>query len=85
MGLAGSSIPLESRIIAVVDAFDAMVGGPSNTEKRPYRKPLTYDEARAELKRCSGTQFDSTVVKGFLSVLDEEARLRRRSVERSTP
>lgn len=83
-GLAGASIPLESRIIAVVDAFDAMVGGPSKEDTRPYRKPLTYEEARAELRRCAGSQFDAVVVRSFLAILDEEKRpARKRTTEGS--
>jgi HD-GYP domain-containing protein (c-di-GMP phosphodiesterase class II) len=51
-GLKGDEILIEARIIAVVDAFDAM------SSDRPYRKALTNDEVIAELRRCSGTQFD---------------------------
>jgi len=53
-------IPLESRIISVVDAYEAM------TELRPYRVPFTKKQAIKELKRCSGTQFDKKVVKVFI-------------------
>jgi diguanylate cyclase (GGDEF)-like protein len=52
-------IPLGARIIAVCDAFDAMVS------PRPYRTRVTHDEALAELIRCSGTQFDPRVVEAF--------------------
>ena len=72
-GLAGDAIPIESKIICVVDAFDAMVGGPAKSDQRPYRLPKTVDEARAELVRCSGTQFDKTVVNAFIAILDAEA------------
>lgn len=71
-GLAGEAVPLESRIISVVDAFDAMVGGPSKEERRTYREPMSYEAACAELVRCSGTQFDEYVVMSFLRILDEE-------------
>lgn len=54
--LAGERIPLASRIIAVADAYDAM------TSTRPYRPSLTHEEAVAELKRCSGSQFDPGVI-----------------------
>jgi two-component system cell cycle response regulator len=68
--LAGEDIPLESRIIAVCDAYDAMVSD------RPYRAPLTSVQALAELRRCSGTQFDPEVVDVFGEVLSErELRL----------
>ena len=56
---------LESRIISVADAFDAM------TTDRPYRKALTLDVAIAELSENSGTQFDPDVVKIFTSILEE--------------
>jgi len=59
-GLKGSGIPLIARIIAVADAFDAM------TTNRSYRKGKSAEEAVQELKRCSGTQFDSVIVSAFL-------------------
>lgn len=62
--LRGEEIPLESRIISVVDAFHAMVSD------RPYRKGLSYDFAREELLRCSGSQFDPEIVNAFIRVLD---------------
>jgi HD-GYP domain-containing protein (c-di-GMP phosphodiesterase class II) len=71
-GLVGESIPLESRIISVVDAFDAMVGGPSKEDRRTYREPMSFEAASAELLRCAGTQFDEYVVMSFLRILDEE-------------
>jgi two-component system, cell cycle response regulator len=55
-------IPLTARIVAVVDAYDAM------TSTRPYRATLTPDEAIAELRRCAGTQFDPTVTDAFITV-----------------
>jgi len=59
-GLKGQGIPLFSRIIGVAEAWDAMVSG------RPYRKPVSVEEAIRELERCSGTQFDPEVVRVFL-------------------
>lgn len=55
-GIAGVEIPRESRTIFVVDAFDAM------TTDRPYGEILSAEEALAELRRCSGDQFDPVVV-----------------------
>ena len=60
-GIKENEIPLESRIISITDAYDAMVSS------RPYKKSkFTKDEAITELKRCSGTQFDSEIVKIFI-------------------
>ena len=59
-GLAGEQIPLEARIIAVVDSFSAMVS------ERPYRHALSVEDACAELERCAGTQFDAEVVRAFV-------------------
>lgn len=59
-GLAGEDIPLEARIIAVADSFDAM------TSERSYRSGLSQEEAIAELMRCSGTQFDPQIVAIFV-------------------
>ncbi len=58
-GLAGVNIPLDARIIAVADSFDAMVAD------RPYRKGLSTTEAVRELVRCSGSQFDPEIVDCF--------------------
>jgi putative nucleotidyltransferase with HDIG domain len=68
-GLSDVEIPLESKIIAVVDAFDAMTGGDHPGDKRPYREPITTEQAVVELERCSGTQFDTNVVQAFKYVL----------------
>jgi response regulator RpfG family c-di-GMP phosphodiesterase len=62
--LAGEEISLAGRILAVADAFDAMV------TTRPYRGERARDEARDELVRCSGTQFDPDVVTAFCAALD---------------
>jgi HD-GYP domain-containing protein (c-di-GMP phosphodiesterase class II) len=64
--LAKEAIPLEARILSVVDAYDAMIS------PRVYQKPLSQEEARAELQRCAGHQFDPQVVAAFLRVLDEQ-------------
>jgi diguanylate cyclase (GGDEF)-like protein/PAS domain S-box-containing protein len=62
-GLRGSDIPLGARIIAVCDAYDAMVS------ERPYRASLGSAEAMSELNRCAGSQFDPAVVEVFEEVL----------------
>jgi len=59
-GLRGESIPLLAKIVAVADTYDAM------TTDRPYRKALEKEAAIEELKKCSGTQFDSEVVEAFI-------------------
>ena len=64
-GLAKEAIPFEARIVAVVDAFEAM------TSNRPYRRAMSIAEAIAELKRCAGTQFDPEVVKVAVAVIGE--------------
>ncbi len=63
-GLAGTDIPVEARIIAVVDAFDAMLS------RRPYRDGLSRAEAVAELTRCAGSQFDPEIVDCLVRVLE---------------
>jgi putative two-component system response regulator len=61
-GLAGEDIPVTARIVAVVDAFDAM------THDRPYRSARSVDHALAEITRCSGTQFDPRVAGTFVEL-----------------
>jgi putative nucleotidyltransferase with HDIG domain len=63
-GLKGEAIPLGARIFAVADTLDAMISD------RPYRKALPISAAKAEIKRCSGTQFDPKVVEVFLTLPD---------------
>ncbi|MEX0683946.1 MAG: HD-GYP domain-containing protein [Dehalococcoidia bacterium] len=64
-GLAGQDIPLGARIFSIADAFDAM------TSDRTYRAAMPAEEALAELLRNSGTQFDPTAVRAFLSVYQQ--------------
>jgi putative nucleotidyltransferase with HDIG domain len=61
-GLKGGEIPVGSRIFAVADTLDAI------TSDRPYRKARSFDAAREEILRCSGTQFDPGVVEVFLKI-----------------
>ncbi|HWQ60817.1 MAG TPA: HD domain-containing phosphohydrolase [Negativicutes bacterium] len=60
LGLKEEEIPVECRILAIADAFDAMIND------RPYRRAMTQDEAVAELKRFAGVQFDPELVKVFV-------------------
>jgi diguanylate cyclase (GGDEF)-like protein/PAS domain S-box-containing protein/putative nucleotidyltransferase with HDIG domain len=62
-GLAGEEIPLEARILSVVDVFDAL------THQRSYRKALNREETITELKRGAGAQFDPAVLEAFLALL----------------
>jgi len=64
-GLAGENIPLSARIVAVADAFSTM------TIRRVYRKPVTMEDAKRELGRCSGTQFDPVVISHMLEILSK--------------
>ncbi|HKM42938.1 MAG TPA: HD domain-containing phosphohydrolase [Limnochordia bacterium] len=69
-GLAGEEIPLLARILAVVDAYDAM------TQSRPYREALSSFDAMEELRKHAGTQFDPKIVGLFLELLDQEGELK---------
>lgn len=66
--LTDEEIPIESKIICVVDAFDAMVGTEGASGQRSYREPMTVEEALSELQRCAGSQFDPNVVRAFEQV-----------------
>ncbi|HEX8833458.1 MAG TPA: HD domain-containing phosphohydrolase, partial [Abditibacteriaceae bacterium] len=57
--LKGEEIPIEGRIVAVIDVFDAL------THERPYKKAWSPEEAQAEIERQSGKQFDPRVVEAF--------------------
>jgi HD-GYP domain-containing protein (c-di-GMP phosphodiesterase class II) len=65
-GLKGEEIPIGSRIVSVIDAFDAMVSS------RPYRQGLPFEEAERRLLQASGTQFDARVVERFLPLARAE-------------
>jgi diguanylate cyclase (GGDEF)-like protein len=68
-GLEGDDIPLAARIVAVLDAYEAMRGG------RVYREPRSREECVAAIKEASGTQFDPAVVEAFLNSLDAIERV----------
>lgn len=74
-GLKADEIPLGARIFSVADTFDAI------TQNRPYRKAQSMGAARAEIKRCSGTQFDPEVVGVFLEMPDTVWDDLRRDIE----
>lgn len=63
LGLKGKDIPLECRILAIADAFDAL------TTARPYRSPIGTEEAFDELLKCSGNQFDPLLVEAFVEMM----------------
>ncbi len=65
-GLKGEAIPLLVRIAALVDAYEVMSNG------RPYKKAMPLQTIKAELKKCSGTQFDPELVEIFLSILEAD-------------
>jgi HD-GYP domain-containing protein (c-di-GMP phosphodiesterase class II) len=60
LGLSGDVIPLQSRILSIIDAYDAM------TSERPYRTAKSPEEAMIELRQCAGQQFDPVLVEIFL-------------------
>jgi diguanylate cyclase (GGDEF)-like protein len=65
-GLKGEAIPLECRILAIADAYDAM------TSNRPYRRALSHIEAVNELKRCAAVQFDPQLVDSFINIFEND-------------
>jgi putative two-component system response regulator len=69
--LRGDDIPLEARIVAVADAFDAM------TTNRAYRYPRSPEQAIQELRRCAGVQFDDSVIEAFLQAYGDGSAVHR--------
>lgn len=63
-GLKGEDIPLEARMLALADSFDAM------TTDRPYKNRMSFEDAKKEILRCSGTQFDPDLVPVMVKVID---------------
>ena len=59
--IQGDSIDYLARILTIADSFDAI------TNDRPYQSKRTFEEGFAELRRCSGTQFDPTLIESFIS------------------
>lgn len=73
--LAGEDIPLDGRILAVVDAYDAM------TSSRPYRKAMPFEKAESILLENAGTQWDAKLIKCFFAALDDIHDICSRTVE----
>jgi signal transduction histidine kinase len=69
MGLKGDAIPIGSRILAIIDAYQSM------TSERPYREKLEPEEAALELIECAGAHFDIEVVDAFVDVLTNDGRI----------
>jgi len=65
-GLNEEQIPLISRILSIADAYDVLTNG------RPYRKPVSSEEALREIQQCAGTQFDPRLAGIFISMIEEE-------------
>jgi response regulator RpfG family c-di-GMP phosphodiesterase len=70
-GLSGDSIPLDGRLVAIADAYDAM------TSDRAYRRALPHQFAIEEILRCAGTQFDPELAKAFVRFLEDHRRKAR--------
>ncbi len=66
LGIKAGDIPLQCRMLAIADAFDAMMND------RPYRKAKTLEETIAELRRCAGTQFDPILIEHFLTIIQKQ-------------
>lgn len=74
-GLSGKDIPLQARIIAIADAFDAM------TSHRNYRSALSPERALEELRQCAGDQFDPELVEIFVSMVEEQLQRHEKAYE----
>jgi response regulator RpfG family c-di-GMP phosphodiesterase len=68
-GLRGEAIPLGARVFAVIDAYDAM------RSHRPYRQPMSTEQAVDQIRRGSGSQFDPVVVQAFMRCQPELERI----------
>jgi putative two-component system response regulator len=78
-GVRGTDIPLEGRIVAVADVFDAL------TSERVYKRAMSVMEAVEVIRQGRGTQFDPEVVDAFLDILDEVVAVQRRHADEPVP
>ncbi|MDD3022977.1 MAG: hypothetical protein PHE26_03665, partial [Syntrophomonadaceae bacterium] len=65
LGIKGNEIPLECRILAILDAYDEMTSG------RPYRQAMSRAAALKEIRRCAGTQFDPVLADKFICRMEK--------------
>ena len=79
LGLKGEEIPMEARILAVADTYDAM------TSDRAYRSALSHEIAVAELKRCAATQFDPRMVAVFIIEMEKYRKVKQDEKEDEKP
>jgi putative nucleotidyltransferase with HDIG domain len=77
-GIAGADIPLGARIFSVIDAYDAI------TSKRVYKEAVPIENAKAEIARCGGQQFDPKVVEAFMQIAPEELAETREIAEQNS-
>ena len=66
-GLKGDLIPINSRIVLIIDAYEVMTSG------RIYKEPISKTDAIKELKRCAGTQFDPVLVDKFIEIISDNS------------
>ncbi len=76
LGIKNEEIPIECRILSIVDAYDAM------TSDRPYRRALSHKKALEELRRCAGSQFDPWLVEVFIEIIENEGKEKEEDKEK---
>ena len=76
-GKKGNEIPLEAKIVAIADAFDAMTSG------RDYRKPMSIEEALEELQKNAGNQFKKDYVEKFVQVVNKKKKLIQKMLKKT--
>ncbi len=74
-GLVGEDIPLEARIVALADVFDAL------TSERPYKKAWSVEDAVAEIRKLSGSHFQPMLVEAFMDVLPDVSQIREQYID----